>query len=94
MHKGDFWGLFGIRLGICPGIFPEKNQLSAILFQAPVFFPNALTLFDIFPVWSAISHRKLGKSREHSQTARQEDGHTTKAWSILDSSENEYSRAL
>ena len=38
MHKGDFWGIFGIRLGRCPGIIPEKNQLSAILFQVPVFF--------------------------------------------------------
>ena len=37
-HKGDFWGLFGIRLGKCPGIIPEKNQLSSILFQVPVFF--------------------------------------------------------
>ena len=24
MHKGDFWGIFGIRLGRCPGIIPEK----------------------------------------------------------------------
>ena len=38
MHMGEFWGLFGIRLGRCPGIIPEKNQLSAILFQVPVFF--------------------------------------------------------
>ena len=38
MHKGDFWGLFGIRFERCPGVIPEKNQLSAILLQVPVFF--------------------------------------------------------
>ena len=38
MHKGDFWGLFGIRLGRCPGIIPEKSLLFGNLFQLPVFF--------------------------------------------------------
>ena len=33
MHKGDFWGLFGIRLGRCPGIIPEK--ISFLQFLAP-----------------------------------------------------------
>ena len=34
MHKGDFWGLFGIRLGR----FLKKNLLFGNLFQLPVFF--------------------------------------------------------
>ena len=47
MHKGDFLGLFGIRLGRCPGIIPEKNQLSAILFQVPVFFSLMLLHYEL-----------------------------------------------
>ena len=49
MHKGDFWGLFGIRLGRCPGIIPEKNQLSAILFQVPLFFSLMLLHYIFTP---------------------------------------------
>ena len=41
MHKGDFWGLFGIRLGRCPGIIPEK--ISFLQFYSR-FNPNALEL--------------------------------------------------
>ena len=47
MHKGDFWDIFGIRLGRCPGIIPEKNQLSAILFQVPVFFSLMLLHYGL-----------------------------------------------
>ena len=39
MHKGDFWGLFGIRLGRCPCIIPEK--MSFLQFYSR-FNPNAL----------------------------------------------------
>ena len=41
MHKGDFWGLFGIRLGRCPCIIPEK--ISFLQFYS-TFNPNALAL--------------------------------------------------
>ena len=41
MHKGDFWGLFGIRLGRCPCIIPEK--ISFLQFYSR-FNPNALAL--------------------------------------------------
>ena len=39
MHKGDFWGIFGIRLGPC--IIPEK--ISFLQFYSR-FNPNALAL--------------------------------------------------
>ena len=42
MHKGDFWGLFGIRLGRCPCIIPEK--ISFLQFYSR-FNPNALALY-------------------------------------------------
>ena len=41
MHKGDFWGLFGIRLGRCPCIIPDK--ISFLQFYSR-FNPNALAL--------------------------------------------------
>ena len=41
MHKGDFWGLFGIRLGRCLCIIPEK--ISFLQFYSS-FNPNALAL--------------------------------------------------
>ena len=41
MHKGDFWGIFGIRLGGCPCIIPEK--ISFLQFYSR-FSPNALAL--------------------------------------------------
>ena len=41
MHKGDFWGLFGIRLGIYPCIIPEK--ISFLQFYSR-FNPYALAL--------------------------------------------------
>ena len=41
MHKGDFWGIFGIRLGRCPCIIPEK--ISFLQFYSR-FNPNALAL--------------------------------------------------
>ena len=40
IHKGDFWSLFGIRLGRCPCIIPEK--ISFLQFYSR-FNPNALT---------------------------------------------------
>ena len=43
MHKGDFRRLFGIRLGRCPGVIPEKNQLSAIIF----FYSRLLCFFSL-----------------------------------------------
>ena len=43
MHKGDFWGLFGIRLGRCPCIIPEK--ISFLQFYSR-FNPNALALYN------------------------------------------------
>ena len=50
MHRGDFSGLFCVRLGRSPGIFPEKNQLSPILLfysSFLCFFPNALALYTL-----------------------------------------------
>ena len=41
MHKGDFWVIFGIRLGRCPCIIPEK--ISFLQFYSR-FNPNALAL--------------------------------------------------
>ena len=41
MHKGDFWGIFGIRLGRCPCIIREK--ISFLQFYSR-FNPNALAL--------------------------------------------------
>ena len=41
MHKGDFWGIFGIRLGRCPCIISEK--ISFLQFYSR-FNPNALAL--------------------------------------------------
>ena len=41
MHKEDFWGIFGIRLGRCPCIVPEK--ISFLQFYSR-FNPNALAL--------------------------------------------------
>ena len=41
MHKGDFGGLFGIRLGRCPGITPEK--ISFLQYYSRLN-PNALAL--------------------------------------------------
>ena len=43
MHKGDFWGLFGIRPGRCPGIIPEKISFLQFI-QVPVFFSLMLLL--------------------------------------------------
>ena len=42
MHKGDFWGLFGIRLGRCPCIIPEK--ISFLQFYSRLN-PDALALY-------------------------------------------------
>ena len=45
MHKGDFWGLFGIRLARCPGIIPEKKSAFCNFIPGScVFFTNALAL--------------------------------------------------
>ena len=44
MHKGDFWGIFGIRLGRCPCIIPEK--ISFLQFYSR-FNPNALALSGV-----------------------------------------------
>ena len=44
MHKGDFWGIFGIRLGRCPCIIPEK--ISFLQFYSR-FNPNALALLVV-----------------------------------------------
>ena len=49
LHGGghlDFWGLFGIRLGRCPCIIPEK--ISFLLFYSR-FNPNALALLVLVP---------------------------------------------
>ena len=46
MHKGDFWGIFGIRLGRCPCIIPEK--ISFLQFYSR-FNPNALALQRLRP---------------------------------------------
>ena len=48
MHKGDFWGIFGIRLGSCPCIIPEK--ISFLQFYSR-FNPNALALLAISNIW-------------------------------------------
>ena len=48
MHKGGFWGLFGIRLGRCPCIIPEK--ISFLHFY-PRFNPNALALECSVTIW-------------------------------------------
>ena len=44
MHKGDFRGIFGIRLGRCPCIIPEK--ISFLQFYSR-FNPNALALYGL-----------------------------------------------
>ena len=44
MHKRDFWGLFGISLGRCPGIIPEKTAFCNFIPGSCVFFSNALAL--------------------------------------------------
>ena len=44
MHKGDFWGLLGIRLGRCPCIIPKK--ISFLQFYSRFNF-NALALFAV-----------------------------------------------
>ena len=44
MHKGDFWGLSGIRLERCPCIIPEK--ISFLQFYTR-FNPNALALVGV-----------------------------------------------
>ena len=46
MHKGDFWGIFGIRLGRCPCIILEK--ISFLQFYSR-FNPNALALLVMHP---------------------------------------------
>ena len=38
MHKGDFWGIFGIRLGRCPGIIPEKISFLQFYSRFLCFF--------------------------------------------------------
>ena len=47
MHKGDFWGIFGIRLGRCPGIIPEKISFLQFYSRFLCFFVNALALKNI-----------------------------------------------
>ena len=47
MHKGDFWGLFGIRLGRCPCIIPKK--ISSLQFYSR-FNLNALALCLYLPL--------------------------------------------
>ena len=44
MHKGDFWGLFGICLGRCPGIIPKKISFLQFYSRFLCFFTNALAL--------------------------------------------------
>ena len=44
MHKGDFWGLFGICLGRCPCIILEK--ISSLQFYSRLN-PNALALYGL-----------------------------------------------
>ena len=51
MHKGDFWGIFGIRLGRCPCIIPEK--ISFLQFYSR-FNPNALALLMITIVFAVL----------------------------------------
>ena len=38
MHKGDFWGFLGIRLGRCPGIIPEKISFLQFYSRFLCFF--------------------------------------------------------
>ena len=52
MHKGDFWGIFGIRLGRCPCIIPEK--ISFLQFYSR-FNPNALALVGLVQTSEAAS---------------------------------------
>ena len=49
MHKGDFRGIFGICLGRCPCIIPEK--ISFLHFYSR-FNPNALALKWQLVMWS------------------------------------------
>ena len=55
MHKGDFWGIFGIRLGRC--IIPEK--ISFLQFYSR-FNPNALALLLIVKIKSNEDTTKMG----------------------------------
>ena len=54
MHKGDFWGIFGIRLGRCPCIIHEK--ISFLQFYSR-FNPNALALY--YPVSTCCGRRYI-----------------------------------
>ena len=57
MHKGDFWGLFGIRLGRCPGIIPEKISFLQ-------FYSSCTTyIHDICPHLAI--HHVLRENDEH-----------------------------
>ena len=44
-HKGDFQGLFGIRLRWCPGIIPQKIRFMQFYSTFLCFFTNALALW-------------------------------------------------
>ena len=68
MHKGDFWGLFGIHLGRWPGIIPEKISFLQFIPGSCVFFTNALALLvqtamtvGQFPIGKRPSQKRLGK---------------------------------
>ena len=56
MHKGNFWGLFGIRLGRCPCIISEK--ISFLQFYSR-FNPNALALRETWTIIKPILDQHL-----------------------------------
>ena len=56
MHKGDFWGIIGIRLGRCPCIIPEK--ISFLQFYSR-FNPNALALYNTTGPRTSLRQTKL-----------------------------------
>ena len=46
MHKGDFWGIFGVRLGRCPGIIPEKISFLQFYSRFLCFFSLMLLHYN------------------------------------------------
>ena len=70
MHKGDFWGIFGIRLGRCPCIILEK--ISFLQFYSR-FNPNALALDDVVAVSACINQILTLTNNVHLGNIPQED---------------------
>ena len=53
MHRGNFRGLFGIRLAKYPGIIPKKSAFCNFIPGSCVFVTNVLALFRCWNLTSA-----------------------------------------